>query len=938
MTKRKKYQGIEIYDKDPSYITEFSKTLLDGYYKRADESISEALSRPATAFCYGDYGLAQRIYDYAYKGWFMYASPVLSNATKGVWVASAGKNSLGGNVEFVAQEKVRGQPISCFAFDVPDTAQGQVEAIQELATLSMSGGGTGAHLSIRGVGGKAVGNIPYQKMMDSAIGYFRQENRRGAIASYLDVTHPDIIEHINFRKPGGDTKRRSDNRQQYHTAVNITDKFIDAVINDKDYDLVCPHSGKVYDTLKGRAVWELILDNRALTGEPFLLKIDEANRKMPETQKAKGLKIRGSNLCVAPETLILTRNGHKAIEGCVGNIDIWNGQEWSNVEVAKTGVNQKLLKVTTKDGFSLDCTPQHKFYVVTRPESTNITRVVDAKDLKSGDKLIKFDLPIINGDKTLKHAYANGFYSGDGCFVGDRQRLYFYGEKRKLKERCGDIFQGSWTVQDNQDREYGHTKLLKEKFFVPNSDYTIETRLDWLAGLLDSDGTVSFNGKTQSYQIGNIEHEFLKSTQFMLQTLGVKSKVTKNKDAGFRMLPANDGTGEKKEYYCQTAYRLLISNDGLSKLRCLGLRLDRLITTDHNPNRECSQFIKVESVEDLGRVSDTYCFTEPKRGMGMFNGILTGQCSEILMPTDENRTFVCCLSSLNLEKFEEWKDTTIVEDLTRFLDNTLQSFIDNAPDTLFRAKYSATMERGLGLGTLGFHAYLQSKGIPIEGGGFGSSIQHTNMLYKLIKDRAVEESKQLAVERGEPDDMKGTGLRNSRLMAVAPNANSADLLDTSPSIEPYFRNVFIKSTRAGNFKVKNKHLEKLLILHDKNTDEVWDEINKNNGSVSNLDFLSDHDKRVFATAMEIDQHWLIEIAEHRGKYVCQSSSLNVFFPFGSSRKYVNSVHLKFLKSENVLTMYYMRNEREGKVDNVKAIERKALIDWSEGQECISCSG
>ena len=307
------------------------------------------------------------------------------------------------------------------------------------------------------------------------------------------------------------------------------------------------------------------------------------------------------------------------------------------------------------------------------------------------------------------------------------------------------------------------------------------------------------------------------------------------------------------------------------------------------------------------------------------------------MPTDSERTFVCCLSSLNLEKFDEWKDTNIVQDLIRFLDNVLQSFLDNAPDTMQRSKYSAKMERGLGLGTLGFNAYLQSKGVPIEGGGFNSSIQHTNMLYKLIKDRAVDESRKLAIERGEPDDMRGTGLRNSRLMAIAPNANSADVLDTSPSIEPYFRNIFIKSTRAGNFTVKNRHLERLLETYSKNTDEVWQQIQGDEGSVKSLDFLSDNEKRVFATAMEIDQHWLIEIAEQRGKYVCQASSLNLFFPYGSSRKYMNSVHMKFLDSPSVLTLYYLRTEREGNNDNAKAIERKALVDWSS-EDCVSCSG
>lgn len=297
---KKAYKGILINEADPAYITEFSRTLLDGFYKRDDETISEALARPAVAFCYGDTGLAQRIYDYVYKGWFMYASPVLSNARKGSWVNDPEKKGkhYWYHSTFVPEEKEVGQPISCFAFDVPDTLKGQKEVMEELANLSTAGGGTGGHISIRAVTDKSPGPIPYMKVLDSTIGYYRQgKTRKGALAVYMNVDHPDILEHINFRKPGGDSKRRSDNRQQFHNAVNLTDTFIQAVLNNTTYDLKCPHTGEVRDTLRAREVWELILETRAFTGEPYLMKIDLANERMPETQKAKGLKIRGSNLC-----------------------------------------------------------------------------------------------------------------------------------------------------------------------------------------------------------------------------------------------------------------------------------------------------------------------------------------------------------------------------------------------------------------------------------------------------------------------------------------------------------------------------------------------------------------------------------------------------------------------------------------------------------------
>ena len=311
--------------------------------------------------------------------------------------------------------------------------------------------------------------------------------------------------------------------------------------------------------------------------------------------------------------------------------------------------------------------------------------------------------------------------------------------------------------------------------------------------------------------------------------------------------------------------------------------------------------------------------------------------TEITLPTDELRTFVCCLSSLNLEKLDEIKACRVVEDLIRFLDNVLQFFIDNAPDSLSKAKFSAERERALGLGTFGWHSLLQSRSIPFEGGGFGSAVQLTHQVYSMIKERAVAESRRLAEERGEAPDMIGTGLRNSRLLAIAPNANSADIAGTSPSIEPWYRNVFVKDTRAGSFIIKNRHLEAVLEKYGRNNEATWSDINANNGSVQHLDFLTAHEKAVFKTAIEMDQHWLIEMADQRGGYICQAQSLNLFFPAGASREYVNSVHLKFLRSENVVTLYYYRTEREAKVDTVKSIERQALQDW-KGDDCVACQG
>lgn len=627
-------KAIKKFEGQPHYINDFSNALLDGFYLKEGETFNDALARASEAFCYGDYELAQRIYEAAHKGWFMFASPVLSNAPKGSWIKKVPDcewkdfqdNPLHKSVSdgYWDGEKTSAMPISCFALEVPDSIKGQMEANVELAALSVAGGGVGLHNSIRATTDKAPGPIPYMKTMDAIIGYYKQgKTRRGACAYYMDVSHPDIMEHIKFRIPsGGDSARKADNRVQFHHAVNITDEFIDAVFNDLDFNLVCPHTKEVKEVVKARDIWEEILEARALQGEPYLFKISHANRALPETQKKKGLKIKGSNICI-----------------------------------------------------------------------------------------------------------------------------------------------------------------------------------------------------------------------------------------------------------------------------------------------------------------------------------------EVSLPTDESRTFVCCLSSLNLAKFDEWKDTTLVADLTRFLDNVLQYFIDNAGDDLKKAVYSAKMERAIGIGTLSWHYYLQSKGIPMEGGGFGSAIHETHRIYKKIKEQALEESRKLAVERGEPEDMIGSGRRNSALMAIAPNSNNAIILGESPSIEPISGNAYSHSTRAGTFLVKNPHLDKRLRVYanelgvaedkaDTWVDDQWKIILKENGSVQGLGYMSDHDKLVFKTGPEIDQHWIIEQSDARAQYICQSQSLNTFYPAGCDRAYFNSVHLKFLKAPYSKSMYYARMERGINADVAKEIERKAIQDWTPeaGEECQACSG
>ncbi len=579
---------IDIDSERNNLFTDQGLSLIKKYYMLASEDDpQEALARPAIAFCAGDKELAQRIYDYASKRWFMYASPVLSNAPSGD-----------------KKNDTKGLPISCFLTYVPDTLEGLLAHTTETRWLSVKGGGVGGHWhDVRSVSGVAPGPLPFLKTMDADMVAYRQgKTRKGSYAAYLDISSPDIIEFINIRVPtGGDINAKCFN---IHNAVNVTDEFMARVFENTSWDLVCPHTGEVRETVRARELWERLLEIRYRTGEPYINFIDEANRGLPLSMQKKGLRIHGSNLC-----------------------------------------------------------------------------------------------------------------------------------------------------------------------------------------------------------------------------------------------------------------------------------------------------------------------------------------NEIHLPTSEDRTAVCCLSSLNLEKYDEWKDTDIVKDLITFLDNVLQFFVDNAPDELSKARYSATQERSLGLGAMGFHSLLQKKGLPWE----SVMAQGLNKrIFKMIKEKSVTATKQLAQDRGACPDVKG--VRNAHLLAIAPNANSGILCGTSASIEPIKSNAYVHRTRVGSHLIKNTYLEKVLKAHKKNDEDTWNNIVATEGSVQQLDFLSEHEKEMFKTAFELDQRWVIQHAADRQPYICQGQSVNVFFPSGVDKCYLNAVHLDAYK-KGLKGLYYLRtaSARQSESMNTK-VERKALVDSLDDSDCLACQG
>nr|WP_314444536.1 ribonucleoside-diphosphate reductase subunit alpha [uncultured Sphingomonas sp.] len=324
-------------------------------------------------------------------------------------------------------------------------------------------------------------------------------------------------------------------------------------------------------------------------------------------------------------------------------------------------------------------------------------------------------------------------------------------------------------------------------------------------------------------------------------------------------------------------------------------------------------------------------------------------CSEITLPTGKDhlgmdRTAVCCLSSLNLETWDQWNgDKQFIEDVMRFLDNVLTDYIDRAPDEMARAKYSAERERSVGLGVMGFHSFLQARGLPFE----GAMAKSWNLkIFKHIKAQVDEASLHLATERGPCPDAADMGVmeRFSCKMAIAPTASISIICGgTSACIEPIPANVYTHKTLSGSFSIRNPYLEKLLIEKSKNSEQVWNSILEQGGSVQHLDFLSEDEKATYKTSFEIDQRWLIELAADRTPYIDQATSLNLFIPADVDKWDLMMLHFRAWEL-GIKSLYYLRSksvQRAGfaggvEADNTAEAPKYELATTTDYDECLAC--
>jgi len=528
---------------------------------------------------------------------------------------------------------------------------------------------------------------------------------------YLEPWHADIFTFLDAKKNHGAEEERA--RDLFY-ALWIPDLFMEKVEKDEEWYLMCPDKcpdladvygedfNKLYQKyvdekrynkqIKARDIWESIISSQVETGTPYMLYKDAANIK--SNQKNIGT-IKSSNLCVSGDTMILTKEGYYPIKNLENSdIEVWNGKEWSKTNVKKTGENQKLLTIKFSNGMELKCTEYHKFYIETskRPSQKSKTQIIEAKKLEKNMKIIRCDFELSNDNNNeLKYAYTHGFYCADGtnsifdlkyrCNYKRQKDKYFcgrhlshnrdyqiddeiccanscsnkpmiclYGEKIKLLDYIDKISYGEY-IEKNDKINISLPYDISKKYYVPINN-NIKSKIKWLEGYLDGDGCINKNDGIKNIQYTSTNLEFMRNILFLLQTLGISSQIKIGKKEGKALLP--DGNGGKKYYKTQTVYRSNIDSIGLDKLIKLGFNPKRLdISNNRLPHNITNMFIKIEDIIDNNLYEDTYCFNEPLEHKGIFNGIITGQCAEIIEVSNKAETSVCNLASICLQNVLE---------------------------------------------------------------------------------------------------------------------------------------------------------------------------------------------------------------------------------------------------------------------------------------------
>ncbi len=891
---------------------------------------------------------------------------------------------------------------SCFLLTMDeDSIKGIYKTLGDCAQISKWAGGIGLSIHdirardshINGTNGKSTGIVPMLKVFNDTAKYVNQGGKRnGSFAIYLEPWHADIEEFLRLKL---NTGAEEDRARDLFYGLWIPDLFMQRVESDGPWSLMCPHecpgladcwgdkfvqlyesyekAGKFRRQIPAKKLWQLILDAQIQTGTPYLCYKDAANAK--SNQQNLGT-IRSSNLCVAPETLVLTDKGQFPIKELhKKHVNVWNGNQFSEVEVVQTGTNEELVDVELSDGHVITCTPYHKFLIsrAYQDKSTfNDALRIDARDLKMGMKLRKFVLPTTEGDtkNDFKYPYTHGFFCGDGTYSIGKPLLSLYGDKKSLVPHL-EIRSCSGVEDANGRLNHSLPLDLEQKFKVP-INASLMCRLQWFAGLCDADGSIMRNQTNESIQIGSIEYKFLKDVQTMLNGMGIQAKVSKMREHTKTMLP--DGRGGYKEFDCKPLWRLLVSSSGLYSLSELHFETHRLKWTPREPQRNAEQFVQVVAVHNTGRRDATYCFNEPINHAGVFNGILTGNCTEIMEFTSPNETAVCNLGSLALPKFvEKISDTEAIfhfqklREYTRILIRNLDKVIDRNFYPTAETQNSNMKHRPVGLGVQGLADVFAMMRLPWSS---KEAADLNREIFENIYYAAVYESQEIAYEtpgaayhyqsigtyssfKGSPaskeqlqfdlwgqqpthtpyldwKDLKGRlsiyGLRNSLLIAPMPTASTSQILGNNECIEPFTSNLYSRRVLAGDFMVVNKYLVEDLRKIGLWTSEIRTQIMAHNGSVQAIKEIPEDIRELYKTSWEIPMKTVINMAADRAPFICQSQSLNLFVAEPSYSK-ISSMHFYAWKKGLKTGCYYLRTKAAAKAQQFTV----------EPPSCVTCS-
>jgi ribonucleoside-diphosphate reductase alpha chain len=942
----------------------------------------------------------------------------------------------------------RPQLSSCFLIAMEeDSIEGIYNTLKDCALISKMAGGIGLHIHniratgshIRGTNGTSNGIVPMLRVFNNTAKYVDQGGgkRNGSFAIYLEPWHSDIEMFLQMRKNHGDEELKA--RDLFY-ALWIPDLFMQRVKANSTWTLMCPDecpgladvygdafvelyekyekAGKGRVTVQARELWFKIMDAQMETGTPYLCYKDAANKK--SNQKNLGT-IKSSNLCVAPETLILTDKGHLEIQSLKDQqVNVWNGTEFSEVTVNQTGEDKELIDIYTDDGLKLTCTPYHKFYIQNKYSLSSMKKV-EAKNLQPNDKIIKCDYPIIDGNESMLYPYTHGFFCGDGTYrnITDRDKTSCKFNALSGHHFCKrHIFNETQTyIDDNDDIDnyigkckatsyckipiiylYDNKKELvsyleyrneptescnrisitlpgdiSEKFDVPTDNCSLKIKLDWFSGYCDADGTISLNGTNEQLQIGSINHEFLIKVKLMLQTCGINPKIKLSSNRETSYLP--DGKGGYRDFDVKPIYRLLITSCDLYKLIQNGFKPHRLIISGTKPQRDAKQFIKILKIVNENRIDNTFCFNEPKRHMGIFNGIITGQCSEIIQYSDHNETAVCNLASIGLPTFIEHTAEKVptfnyekLHQVAKVVTRNLNRVIDVNYYPTEKTRRSNMKHRPVGIGVQGLADVFMILGLPF----YSDEAKLINrQIFETIYHAALEQSCELAIEEGPYETFEGSpasegnlqfdlwdvdvdltrydwvrlknniqkfGLRNSLLLAPMPTASTSQILGFNECIEPITSNIYSRRTNAGEFVLANKYMMNDLIKLDLWNERIKNHIIANNGSIQTLEIVPQEIRDKYKTVWEIPMRNLIDMAADRGAFICQSQSLNLWL---EDPTYANLTSMHFYAWQKGLKtgIYYLRRRARHQAQQftIEPEKTQHFVGSEEEYVCEMCS-